>query len=64
MAASQLGLADEMDYQKQERLREMIRDLENTVVNGGQPASNPEGGKKVDEGYNPAPLDERLPYRR
>ncbi len=43
MAASQLGLADEMDYQKQERLREMIRDLENTTLNGGQPASNPEG---------------------
>jgi len=43
MAASQLGLADEMDYQKQERLREMIRDLENTVLNGGQPVSNPEG---------------------
>jgi hypothetical protein len=47
MAASQLGLADEMDYQKQERLREMIRDLENTVVNGGQPASNPEGSGTV-----------------
>lgn len=43
MAASQLGLADEMDYQKQERLRELIRDLENTVINGGQPTSNPEG---------------------
>ena len=43
MAASQLGLADEMDYQKQERLRELIRDLENTVVNGGQTGSNPEG---------------------
>jgi hypothetical protein len=47
MAASQLGLADEMDYQKQERLREMIRDLENTVVNGGEPASNPEGSGTV-----------------
>jgi hypothetical protein len=47
MAASQLGLADEMDYQKQERLREMIRDLENTVVNGGQPGSNPEGSGSV-----------------
>jgi len=47
MAASQLGLADEMDYQKQERLRELIRDLENTVVNGGQPASNPEGSGTV-----------------
>jgi len=43
MAASKLGLADEMDYQKQERLRELIRDLENTVINSGQPASNPEG---------------------
>ncbi len=47
MAASQLGLADEMDYQKQERLREMIRDLENTALNGGQPASNPEGNGSV-----------------
>jgi len=47
MAASQLGLADEMDYQKQERLRELLRDLENTVVNGGQPASNPEGSGSV-----------------
>jgi len=47
MAASQLGLADEMDFQKQERLRELLRDLENTVVNGGQPASNPEGSGSV-----------------
>jgi len=47
MAASQLGLSDEMDFQKQERLRELIRDLENTVVNGGEPASNPEGGGSV-----------------
>lgn len=47
MAASQLGLADEMDYQKQERLRELIRDLENTAINGGQPASNPEGSGTV-----------------
>jgi hypothetical protein len=29
-----LCLADEMDYQKQERLRELIRELENTVING------------------------------
>jgi hypothetical protein len=47
MAASQLGLADEMDYQKQERLRELLRDMENTVINGGQPASNPEGSNSV-----------------
>jgi len=47
MAASHLGLADEMDYQKQERLREMIRDLENTIINGGLPGSNPEGSGSV-----------------
>jgi len=47
MAASQLGLADEMDYQKQERLRELLRDLENTVINGGQTSSNPEGSGSV-----------------
>lgn len=47
MAANQLGLSDEMDYQKQERLRELIRDLENTVVNGGQPASDPQGSGNV-----------------
>lgn len=43
MAATQLGLADEMDYQKQERLRELLRDLENTVINGGLTATNPQG---------------------
>jgi hypothetical protein len=47
MAASQIGLADEMDYQKQERLRELLRDLENTVINGGQPAANPQGSDSV-----------------
>jgi len=47
MAASQLGLADEMDYQKQERLRELLRDLENTVINGGQPTANPQGSASV-----------------
>jgi hypothetical protein len=43
MAARQLGLMDEMDYAKEGRLRELIRDLENTVINGGQPTSNPQG---------------------
>ncbi len=47
LAASQLGLADEMDHQKQSRLREMIRDLENTVINGGLPSSNPQGSGTV-----------------
>ncbi|MHC5121579.1 MAG: SU10 major capsid protein, partial [Planctomycetota bacterium] len=47
LAASQLGLADEMDYQKAERLRELLRDLENTVINGGAPAANPQGSGTV-----------------
>jgi hypothetical protein len=47
IAASQLGIDNEMDYQKQERLREIIRDLENTVINGGLPAANPQGSASV-----------------
>jgi len=47
MAASQLGLADELDNQKQTRLRELVRDLENTVINAGQPTSNPEGSGSI-----------------
>jgi hypothetical protein len=47
MAASQLGLADEMDYQKQHRLRELVRDLENTIVNGGSPQTDPQGSGTV-----------------
>ena len=47
LAASQIGLADEMDYQKQERLRELLRDLENTVINGGMTTSNPQGSDTV-----------------
>src|SRR5690606_34273758 len=33
LAARQIALADELDYQKQERLRELVRDLENCVIN-------------------------------
>jgi len=47
IAASHLGISSEMDYQKSERLRELIRDLENTVVNGGQPSANPQGSASV-----------------
>ncbi len=47
LAAGVLGLADEMDFQKQLRLRELIRDLENTVINGGEPASNPQGSDSI-----------------
>ncbi len=47
IAARQLGLDDELDLQKQERLRELIRDLENTVINGGRVVSDPQGSSTV-----------------
>jgi hypothetical protein len=43
LAARQLGLSDEMEHQKLARLRELLRDLENTVLNGGQRTSDPQG---------------------
>jgi len=47
LAARQHAIDDEMDYQKTERLRELMRDLENCVINGVSPASNPQGGATV-----------------
>lgn len=47
LAARQLAITDELDYQKQERLRELLRDLENCVLNGVSPAANPEGSATV-----------------
>ncbi|MFA5291638.1 MAG: DUF5309 family protein [Phycisphaerae bacterium] len=47
IAASHLGISNEIDYQKGEKLRELIRDLENTVINGGQPSANPQGSASV-----------------
>jgi len=47
LAARQAGLASELDQQKQLRLRELLRDLENTVINGSQPASDPQGSGSV-----------------
>ncbi len=44
LAVRQLGLADEMDYQKQQRTRELLRDLENSVINGRSAAAEPQGG--------------------
>lgn len=43
LVARQLALADEMENQKAVRLRELMRDLERTVINGGQPVSDPQG---------------------
>ena len=46
-AARGYGVADEIDFQKQERLRELLRDLENCVINGIAPAANPQGSATV-----------------
>lgn len=47
LAVNTLGTADELDYQKQERLRELLRDLENSVINGVASASDPQGSQGV-----------------
>jgi hypothetical protein len=47
LAVRQLGVADELDYQKQHRTRELLRDLENSVINGRAPASGAEGSATV-----------------
>jgi hypothetical protein len=47
LAVRQLGVRDELDYQKVQRTREMLRDLENCVLNGRSPAANPEGSSTI-----------------
>jgi len=39
-ASRAYGVADEVDYQKQERMRELLRDLENCVINGVAPSGD------------------------
>ena len=46
-AVNTIGLNDELDYQKTERLRELMRDLENCVINGVAAASDPQGSDSV-----------------
>jgi hypothetical protein len=46
------GVSDEVDYQKQERIRELLRDLENSVLNGVAPATNPQGSSTVRRSMN------------
>jgi hypothetical protein len=53
MQATRLhAVSDELDYQKQERLRELLRDLENCVINGTAPAANPQGSTTVRRSMN------------
>ncbi len=47
LAVKKLSVSDELDYQKQERLRELLRDLESTVINGAAPESTPQGSSTV-----------------
>ena len=47
LAVRKLSVADELDFQKTERLRELLRDLESTVVNGISPAASPHGSASV-----------------
>lgn len=46
-ASKAIGVADEVAYQKQERSRELLRDLENCVINGISPQANPQGSSTV-----------------
>jgi hypothetical protein len=52
VAARQAGVSSELDNQKDLRLRELLRDLENTIINGGQPTSNGQGSGTVRRSMN------------
>lgn len=63
LAVRKHAVTDELDYQKQERLRELLRDLESTVINGISPAVNPQGSQSVRrsmKGIIPAILTNRF----
>lgn len=47
LAVKSIGVQDELDYQKQERVRELLRDLENCVLNGVAPTANQQGSATV-----------------
>ena len=52
LAATTVGIEDELQYQMQERLRELLRDLENCVINGVAPAADPQGSGTVRRSMN------------
>jgi hypothetical protein len=47
LAVRQIGVRDELDYQKNQRTRELLRDLESSVINGVAPEADPQGGATV-----------------
>jgi hypothetical protein len=48
LAARQAGVADELEYQKAMRLRELVRELESSVINGVADAAPPGGNPAGD----------------
>ncbi|MBC7773543.1 MAG: DUF5309 family protein [Pyrinomonadaceae bacterium] len=46
-ASKAAGIHDEVDFQKQERIRELLRDLENCVINGVAPTAAQQGSSTV-----------------
>ncbi len=46
------AVRDELDFQKQERMRELLRDLENCVINGAAPAASPQGSSTIRRSMN------------
>ena len=52
LAANQAGVADEMEYQKAMRLRELVRELESSVINGVADATPP-GGNLAGDATSP-----------
>jgi hypothetical protein len=46
------AIRDELDFQKQERMRELLRDLENCVINGAAPTASPQGSSTVRRSMN------------
>jgi hypothetical protein len=47
LAVRQIGVRDELDYSKAQRTRELLRDLESSVINGIAPAANPQGSSTI-----------------
>ena len=47
LAVRHLGLADEVDFQKAKALRELLRDLENTILGGISPEADQIGSETV-----------------
>ncbi|RMH26186.1 MAG: hypothetical protein D6693_07705 [Planctomycetota bacterium] len=51
-AADAVGVEDELDFQTQQRLRELLRDLEAAVINGVAPAADPQGSATTRRSMN------------